>query len=481
MSALTPSSYAPAFGRWTLTRVSLALCAVAGISCICFLPTKYAVAVFALVLTTAFTLRYPVVGLCLLAFSVPWGSAVSPGGLPSFVTPTDVIAAELGAAWIVDAVARRRTPVSDRTLAPYIVLYVVATAVSSTQAQDLAASGREIIKWTEFAVVFFAAAAFLRTRHDLHLLTAALVGGGVSQALLGFEQFVRQAGPAAFGLHRAFFRSYGTFDQPNPYAGYLNMVIPLAIVFTVRARHGWERTLYGCAALAMIAALVASQSRGAILALLAAGTVLALFLVPISRIPIGIAALATVVFACGASFGIFATGPIDRVAGSIGLGGVAFGNVTNANFSAVERAAHWLAGVRMFAGHPFLGVGIGNYAEAYPAVHPRGWYASLEHAHNYFINIAAEAGIFGLTTYTLLAGSALWYSYAITRRARDVTCFGVSLGALGALVATNFHNLFDVLYVHGMATLLGSILALASAGRTIDWALASHSDTGDGA
>jgi O-antigen ligase len=153
-------------------------------------------------------------------------------------------------------------------------------------------------------------------------------------------------------------------------------------------------------------------------------------------------------------------GPFERVLAAIGLGNVSFGSVTDANFSAIERAAHWLAGVRMFAEHPLLGVGIGNYGAAYPAYHPRGWYASLEHAHNYYINVAAEAGIVGLTAYTLLAGTALWYSYAAIRRAPNRLSSAAALGVLGALIATSLHNLFDVLYVHGMVALLGLLMSL---------------------
>jgi O-antigen ligase len=112
----------------------------------------------------------------------------------------------------------------------------------------------------------------------------------------------------------------------------------------------------------------------------------------------------------------------------------------------------------MFAAHPLLGVGIGNYAVAYPAFHPRGWYDPLAHAHDYYINIAAEAGIVGLVAYLLLVGSALWYSYAAMRRSQDPLLSAAVLGVLGALVATDFHNLFDVLYVHGMVALLGLLM-----------------------
>jgi O-antigen ligase len=161
-----------------------------------------------------------------------------------------------------------------------------------------------------------------------------------------------------------------------------------------------------------------------------------------------------------ASYGLVPIGPFAKLLNAVGLGGVSFGNVTDANFSAVERAAHWLAGVRMFATHPLLGVGIGNYADAYPHYHPRGWYDPLEHAHNYYINIAAEAGVVGLAAYVLLVGSALWYSYATLKSVRNRLLQAAVLGVLGALVATSFHNLFDVLYVHGTVALLGLLMAL---------------------
>jgi O-antigen ligase len=162
-------------------------------------------------------------------------------------------------------------------------------------------------------------------------------------------------------------------------------------------------------------------------------------------------------------------GPFQRLLTAVGLGNVSFTNVNNDNFSAVERAAHWLAGVRMFAAHPVLGVGIGNYAAAYPRYHPRGWYAPLGHAHNYYINIAAEAGIVGLGAYLLLGGSALWYSYAALRRVPDGVLYASILGVLGALTATYFHNLFDVLYVHGLAALFGLLVALVPASANIGW------------
>jgi O-antigen ligase len=164
-----------------------------------------------------------------------------------------------------------------------------------------------------------------------------------------------------------------------------------------------------------------------------------------------------------AAYGFISLQPAQKVLTAVGLGDVAFGHVTDANFSAVERAAHWLAGVRMFAADPLLGVGIGNYARAYPRYHPRGWYAPLAHAHNYYINIAAEAGVVGLLAYLLLAGTALWYTCAAIRCAGAGAPRAVVLGVFGVLITISVHNLFDVLYVHGMVALLGLLMALVFA------------------
>ena len=89
---------------------------------------------------------------------------------------------------------------------------------------------------------------------------AAVVLAGVSQALLGYAQFLFQLGPAAFGAHRPLFRSYGTFDQPNPYAGFLNMTLPMAIATAALAwRPLYRRVALGCTLL-IAAALLSSQS-----------------------------------------------------------------------------------------------------------------------------------------------------------------------------------------------------------------------------
>jgi O-antigen ligase len=410
------------------------------------------------------SLRFPIAGFALLAISVPWAGsfAVTAAGFP--ISLTDVIAAGLSGAWLGSAIHQHRPPLAVTVWTGYIAIFLLAIAASATQAADWHASLREIVKWVEMAAVYLAGTYFIRSSRQVAVVVGAVVLAGVGEALLGYIQFFFQLGPEAFAVHRIFLRAYGTFDQPNPYAGYMNLVLPLALSAALLYDDARLRRTYGLATVLVAGAIVASESRGAFLA----GTLAGAIVLSVLYRPVYAAAWTGLLGLLGgawlAVYGLLPIGPFQQLLSVVGLGNVSFGHVTDANFSAVERAAHWLAGVRMFASRPLLGVGIGNYAQAYPAYHPRGWYASLQHAHNYYINIAAEAGIIGLAAYLLLAGSALWYSYAAMRRALDAVERAAVLGVTGALVATDFHNLFDVLYVHGITALLGLLLALV--GRT---------------
>src|SRR5215469_14281932 len=113
----------------------------------------------------------------------------------------------------------------------------------------------------------------------------------------------------------------------------------------------------------------------------------------------------------------------------------------------------------MFRAHPVLGVGAGNYSAAYARyqVSP-DWFEALGHAHNYYINAAAETGILGFLAILALVGTALlagWRAARGQERAESASHqpsvgWALALGLLAALVAQSVHNLTDDLFVHGI-------------------------------
>jgi O-antigen ligase len=157
------------------------------------------------------------------------------------------------------------------------------------------------------------------------------------------------------------------------------------------------------------------------------------------------------------------------------VGGVSVcGNVSSANFSTVERVAHWVAGLRMFQAHPLLGVGAGNYDAVYARYACTDWPDSLGHAHNYYINAAAETGILGLLAFLALVAVTLalgWramhpHASALTAEvalADDTWAVAptraLALGLFAVVAALTIHNLTDDLFVHGMELQLALCLA----------------------
>jgi O-antigen ligase len=125
--------------------------------------------------------------------------------------------------------------------------------------------------------------------------------------------------------------------------------------------------------------------------------------------------------------------------------------------------AHWQAGWSMFLDHPWLGVGAGNYPDAYPAYYVGQWLEPLGHAHNYYLNMLAELGVVGGGLLLLLLGLAFRELVgSMLRFGPDAGGFwrAVLAGSIGGLIVFCVHNLFDSLFVHSVNVQVGVLLGL---------------------
>jgi putative inorganic carbon (HCO3(-)) transporter len=149
----------------------------------------------------------------------------------------------------------------------------------------------------------------------------------------------------------------------------------------------------------------------------------------------------------------------DHVRYAIG-GDVSAVEITDANFAVLERVAHWQAAWRMFTAHPWLGVGIGNYAKAYASFALPRWSEPLGHAHNIYLHFLAETGLLGLAAYLVLIASAaaqLWRARTVSRGFSRA----LAIGALAMLAHLAVHSLVDNLYVQGTYLHVAAVLGIA--------------------
>jgi len=423
----------------------------------------------------------PQVAVLLIVPAIPFGSLkqLNLGGMN--FGATEVLVLLVLAAWLARMVVNRAVRVSWPPLALPLALFIGVTLLSLLNAVSLQHGMKEIAKWVEVLILYVMVANEVRGNWT-RMLIFVMLGTGALVALHGIYQFLFQVGPEGFVLFGRYMRAHGTFDQPNPFAGYLGLVLPIAAGLVVAAivrvgnRVGFRWLVWaaGTGSL-MVVALIMSWSRGAWIGFAVALAVMSLAIVVRSGRAAFIVSMLVVVGAFFVILGGLAIVPesvIQRISDFspyLGLGDVRGVEVTDANFAVVERVAHWQAALKMWADRPWLGIGIGNYGAVYGRYALPLWPMALGHAHNYYLNIGAETGVVGIGAYLLLWGAALVGAWT-TARSRSGWSWGVALGVLGVLVHLSVQNLVDYLYVHSMylqvALLLGIQATLVRENQT---------------
>ena len=441
------------------------------------------------------TARYPWLGVLLLIASVPAQNfgAIVVSGQALTVTRALFPLALLG--YALSLVVRREGLKSSRIVVPYSAL-VLLIASSLAWAASMPAAAGETGRWLVALVAFVIILHFLIGATDKRILAFIVViaAAGVFQATYGVTQSLFAIGPESFRIGTQGSRAFGTFGQPNSYAGYLEMVffpvfwmgvlvagrlpehlrryrIARGQGFTISsaARHSLlvqsvlAAFLTG-SSLVILSGIVASYSRGAWLGV-AAGITLtgllfhrwvrrgALIILPAVAILLlgGVSSVVPDAFSERITTGFADLRPFD--ASSI--------PVTDENFAAAERMAHWQAGWRMFSDNPAGGVGAGNFNERYDDYFVREQFRfSRGHAHNFYIHLLAETGIAGLAAYVVLIGSLVYLALRVILLARSRFERMLALGAFGTIVSVGVHNVFENLHVLNLSIQLGLIWAL---------------------
>jgi O-antigen ligase len=314
---------------------------------------------------------------------------------------------------------------------------------------------------------------------DIRWIVTILLLAGLSQAIIGIWQFgLKGSGPDHFLILERFYRAFGTFQQPNPFGGFMGIAASLAIgasigsgadLFTRKKKGAtWQASdwlwLLFVSSVAVITtlALIMSWSRGAWLGFAAAMAALIFFL-PRRRLYgllLLLLLLITILFAFQFNMvPVTFSSRLSSFVADLDIRDVRGVQITIENFANVERLAHWQSGIDMARDNIILGVGFGNYEPAYEEYGLLNWPHPLGHAHNYYLNLLAETGGIGLLTYIALWVVILVQAMRLLKSSNWLRR-GIALGLLAAWVALSVHHLVDKLYVNNMYLFIGVMLGL---------------------
>jgi len=311
----------------------------------------------------------------------------------------------------------------------------------------------------ELRTVFVESALFyalirlaLRSGRARRRLVEGWLLGATAIALIGVGQWI--AGEnliAAEGVWRV----RGMYGSPNNLALYLERALPMLLAVTwQRADHSRadrvRRIVCGLAALPVLAALVLTLSKGALLLGLPAAVVTLGLLqghrraVWIAFGTLAVVALLLLPFAFSERFRAL----LDFSRGT-----------------GFFRVKLWRSTLAMVADHPLTGVGLDNFLYAYRTryVLPSAWQElDLSHPHNLVLDTWTRLGIGGVAVMTWLI--AAFFRVALTRfRTASGNRRALLQGLVAAMAAILAHGLVDhAVFVIDLAFVFGLLMAMAN-------------------
>ena len=326
-------------------------------------------------------------------------------------------------------------------------------------------TARSLLLFLSYVGVYVLVVNLIQRRHELDRLVSVLLLAGAVLAFLSIVDFLlREAWlfnwrPGPFGS-----RLTGPFVNPDHWATWMVMLICLGLGHLAGRRgsrqHRGSRTLstparrredtlrqylplFGLTLMAL--ATVLTLSRGALLAVLAAGLMLLAGLARV-RSRLWVLGLSAVLAAMTLTYALWI--------------GVAPLLARLAHSEHVGRLEQWRSSLPMILSFPALGVGLGAYKDIYfrfqPALLLPGR-VYFPYAHSDLLQLVVETGVAG-------AAVALWAAIRVVRdlvgahllgrgrcpvttearvRRSDPFSVGIMLGALGAVVAICAHSAVD--------------------------------------
>ena len=434
-----------------------------------FLPPLWALISIGAAAGALAVFAHPAVGVGMLLLTVPFGS-VRTISLPDNVdiTVNEPLVMLIGLSWLAGMLAGRWRAPSLPSLTIPIAIVLIPMVLSALSAESLLLSLKEISKWSELFVIYVVTATTVRNRRVFTTLVVILLLAALAEVGIGLFQVAFRIGPPHFLAGGILMRAHGTFEQPNPFGGYLALMLPIALAIALAAPRPGLRLLGWGVSLAFAFGILVSLSRGAWLGTLAALSVVWLLESQRNRLrafALAYAGLTATLLAL--VLGILPEAILARftdlfVYGSRLVQELRAGPNAD-NWAILERVSQWYAGWQMFANNPILGVGIGNYPKAYVTYALPGWPTGVGHAHNYYLNLAAEGGLLTFVAFLFFLGIAWRLAAGTWQRAPDTWGRILALGLMGSLAAFSAHSLVDSLFVHSIGVLLGILLGLLSA------------------
>jgi putative inorganic carbon (hco3(-)) transporter len=304
-----------------------------------------------------------------------------------------------------------------------MVVYLAALVISSIAGGFSPESATAVTNFlAEGLLLYLLVTNAVRTPVLLRLLIwALLLAGALMGALSVWQEATQSYGNTLGGLAQlnaadadtTLHRQAGPLGETNRYAQILLVLLPLAVwAARVERRRALRLAALGCATL-ILSGMLLTLSRGAGVALvLLAAAMLATGFVRLRHILALALVLAGLVMVVAPDY-------VARISSLQGVEAATSRDQLGADGAIRGRATENLAAINVFADHPLIGVGPGQffarYSQQYANELDLRFLETRRRAHNLYLELAADTGVIGLGAFLAIVGTTLVQLWRLAR------------------------------------------------------------------
>jgi O-antigen ligase len=323
----------------------------------------------------------------------------------------------------------------------------------------------ELIHVLVYAFLFLAILNNLHRQETIQIITFTLLFLGMVIAFYAIYQFLTGSNRVWVFVKPYPHRGSGTYINPNHLAGFLELLLPLGLAYTLTSRlKPVVKVIIGYVSLALVAGIGVTVSKGG---WIATGLALVLFFGLLFfqrryRVP-AIALMILLAAGCALAYpqSVFFKLRLKQMFNQKG------------NVNDELRYSVWKPALRMWHENVWWGVGPGHFNTRFRAYRPEGIQLSPEYAHNDYLNTLADWGAVGtalvLAAWVLLLIGVIqtWSSVRLSSGElggkSGSNKFAVVFGASVGLVAILLHSVVDFnMHIPANAILAVTMMALVT-------------------
>ena len=377
--------------------------------------------------------------------------------------------------WVAELIHSRQFAWVRSSIHVPLALYLGWSLISALGSDYKYASFNELGKLLSYALLYLVVISHLRSKRQINrLLLVAFCGAFVT----GVYGLLQHLGVDWIEWYPKGPRILSSLGNPTFFAAYLVLMLPVALSLGLAVESAEARIGLGLLTGLLYLCLLFTYARAGWLGLLVGVMVSGSLLWGFVGLPQLRQARATSRAALLAGILILLTG-VGILRSSLSFRERVVSSFQTGESSNVERIMTWQGALGIWRQHPLRGAGLGTFQIHVPRHRSAQFYTMglaviIDHAHNEFLEIAAETGVIGLALFLWLAVAYVVVVVRIMRAAQEDYWRYLASGLLGGLVAFMIQNLAGVTLrwvFGGMFFWLWLAVTVVAAGR-------SHGESG---